>query len=267
MTDALVGIDIGTTNVKAVLATPDGDVLTVDTYSYPTDFPRAGWAEQNPEDWWIGTVTTVRNVLNRVEKPVRVAGIGVSGQGCAVTLINRTGAVIRPAIIWLDSRAEPQCERLRCHCGEEILRLNGKQPAPYNADPVLMWLAEHEPASIEAARCSLTSTGYITFRLTGEPVMNVSDASILFTFDLTRGCWSEELIDCFGLPRHLYPPIAPCTSVVGTLTDQAAEQLGLPAGIPVVAGGEDTSSAGLAVGVTSPGQALLSLGTAGTVNV
>ena len=266
MTEALIGIDIGTTNVKAVLARPDGKVLAADTYSYPTDYPQTGWAEQNPEHWWLGTVATVRGVLRQAGN-VRVAGIGVSGQGCAVTLIDQTGTVIRPAIIWLDSRSEPQCERLRCACGDDILRLNGKQPAPYNADPVLMWLLEHEPDGIAAARCSLTTTGYITFRLSGETVLNTSDASILFAFDLARQCWSDELIACFGLPRHLYPPTAPCASVIGTLTREAAEQLLLPAGIPVVAGGEDTSSSGLAMGVTSPGQAFLSLGTAGTVNV
>ena len=268
MTDALVGIDIGTTNVKAVLATPDGAVLAADTYSYPTDYPHPGWAEQNPEDWWQGTVATVRGVLRQAQTAnVRVAGIGVSGQGCAVTLIDRAGAVIRPAIIWLDSRSEAQCERLRRTCGEQILRLNGKQPAPYNADPVLMWLAEHEPDAVRSARCSLTTTGYINFRLTGETIMNVSDASILFAFDLAREDWSDALISSFGLPRRLYPPIAPCASVIGRLTAEAADQLGLPAGTPIVAGGEDTASAGLAMGVTSPGQAFLSLGTAGTAYV
>ena len=199
--------------------------------------------------------------------PEQVAGIGVSGQGCAVTLIDDQGEVIRPAIIWMDTRSEPQCDRLRQCCATEILRLNGKQPAPYNADPVLMWLREYEPEAIVSARCSLTSTGYINFCLTNNPVENESDASILFAFDLAAWNWSTTLINAFDLPSQLYPQVAPCAAQIGELTPKAAEALGLKAGTPVVAGGEDTSSAGLAIGVTRPGQALLSLGTAGTLFV
>ena len=192
-------------------------------------------------------------------------GIGVSGQGCAVTLIDQKGEVIRPAIIWMDMRSEAQSEHLRQCCEGEILAQNGKQPAPYNADPVLLWLQEHEPDAIAAAKTSLTSTGYINFRLTGAAVENQSDASILFAFDLAKGSWSEELIADFGLPRKLYPEVVPSSEIIGTLTAQAAAELGLNPGVPVVAGGEDTSSAGLAIGVAEPGQALLSLGTAGTI--
>lgn len=264
MSDLLLGIDIGTTNVKAVLATPRGEVVASAQHAYDTHFPRQGWAEQNPADWWTGTVATTRQVLQQVD-PQRVRGIGVSGQGCAVTLIDRAGDVIRPAIIWMDSRSEPQCQHMRDCCADHILKVNGKSPAPYNADPALMWLSIHEPSAIERAAVSLTTTAYINYRLTGETVANVSDASILFAFDLAESDWSDRLIAEFGLPRRLYPPVMACHEVIGGLTSTAADALGLPAGIPVVAGGEDTSSAGLALGVARPGQALLSLGTAGTV--
>lgn len=264
----LLGIDIGTTNVKAVLATPEGRVVAADQYRYPTHHPRPGWAEQNASDWWEGTVHTVRNTLRAAQvRPGEVAGIAISGQGCAVTLIDAHGQVLRPAIIWQDARSEPQCDALRHQCKDLILARNGKQPAPYNADPTLMWLAQHEPDIVQAAQYSLTSTAYITYRLTHQAVMNISDASILFGFDLQTGSWSDELINCFGVPRYLYPPVVPCDQIIGQLTQEAAQQLGLEAGIPVVAGGEDTSSAGLAMGVVAPGQALLSLGTAGTLYV
>ncbi len=268
MSEVTLGIDIGTSNVKAVVATPDGVVLGEAQNAYETNFPYPGWAEQNPDDWWRGTAQVVREAVARAGMtPSQVAGIGVSGQGCAVTLIDAAGDVIRPAIIWMDARSEPQCERLRKCCADDILRLNGKAPAPYNADPVLMWLNEHEPESIRRAQASLTTTGYITFRLTGERVLNVSDASILFAFDLAREDWSEALIDAFGLPRRLYPRVVPCQQVIGGLSPDAADALGLRQGTPVIAGGEDTSSSGLAIGVAQPGQALLSLGTAGTMYV
>lgn len=268
MSALLLGIDIGTSNIKAVLATPQGHVVAEAQTQYDTAFPHPGWAEQNPEDWWQGAVIAVRQVLQKAgEDGGRIAAIGVSGQGCAVTLVDETGSVLRPAIIWMDSRSEPQCAVLRQCCAGEILRLNGKSPAPYNADPVLMWVNEHEPEMMRRARYSLTSTSYINYRLTGEAVMNVSDASILFAFDLARETWSDELIAAFGLPRHLYPPVAPCQAVIGSLQAMPAEQMGLPTGIPVIAGGEDTSSAGLAIGVAQPGETLLSLGTAGTIYV
>ena len=268
MIELLLGIDVGTSNVKAVLATPDGTVMAQAAAALPIHHLRPGWVEQDPADWWRGVIAVTRAVIERAQAdPAYVAGIGVSGQGCAVTLIDQTGDVVRPAIIGMDSRSEPQCAQLRAACGDAILRLNGKQPAPYNADPVLLWLQQHEPESIKRAQTSLTTTGYITYKLTDEQVLNVSDASILFAFDLHTGHWSDELIDAFGLPRRLYPRVAPCSEVVGGLTAAAAELLGLRSGIPVVAGGEDTSSAGLAMGVVRPGQALLSLGTAGTVYV
>lgn len=266
MDELLLGIDVGTTNVKAALATPEGKVVAQARAGYPTRRPQPGWAEQDPRDWWKGVVVATREALRAADaKPGQVSGIGVSGQGCAVTLVNEAGDILRPAITSMDTRSVSQCEWLREHHGEEIFRVNGKQPAPYNADPALMWLMEREPDSLAATRCSLTTTGYVNFLLTGETVENVSDASILFAFDLRKGTWSEGLIEKFGLPSKLYPPVAPCDEVIGVLDKAAAEILGLDAGIPVIAGGEDTSSAGLAMGVVGPGQALLSLGTQGTV--
>lgn len=268
MTDLLFGVDIGTSNVKAVLATPEGTVVAQAQSAYETQFPQSGWAEQHPQDWWQGTVSAVQQALSQPNiHPSQVKGIGVSGQGCAVTLLDTAGEVIRPAIIWMDARSEAQCETLRQCCADDILQLNGKSPAPYNADPVLMWLRQHEPQTIDNAQTSLTTTGYITWRLSGEQVMNVSDASILFAFDLSKDDWSDSLIDGFGLPRRLYPRVTACQDVIGELQPEPANALGLPAGIPVIAGGEDTSSAGLAIGVAKPGQALLSLGTAGTLYV
>lgn len=268
MTELLLGIDIGTTNVKAVLTTPEGWLIAQAQTSYPTQRPQPGWAEQDPADWWRSTIEVTQTLLAAASaRAEQIVGIGVSGQGCAVTLIDDHGQVVRPAIIWMDSRSEAQCARLRQCCQADILQLNGKQAAPYNADPVLMWLQEHEPESIAAAHTSLTTTGYLNFKLTAELVENQSDASILFAFDLARNDWSDDLIAAFGLPRRLYPRVAHSSEIIGALTSAAAAELGLRPGIPVIAGGEDTSSAGLAIGVAEPGQAFLSLGTAGTIYI
>jgi len=262
----LLGIDVGTTNIKAALVTPDGHVLKQAQHAYPTQHIKAGWIEQDPEDWWRGTCAAVRQVMGGIP-PERVVGIGVSGQGCAVTLIDQKGAVLRPALIWMDTRSQAQCDELRRKCGDAILRINGKQPAPYNADPKLMWLLQHETNTIKAAQFSLTATAYITYCLTHQAVMNKSDASILFAFDLQQETWSSELLGAFGIPAHLYPPVVDCQTVIGTLTPEAAQVVGLKPDTPVIAGGEDTSSAGLALGIANTGQTYLSLGTAGTVYI
>ncbi len=263
MENLLLGLDIGTTHIKAILADAEGRIVAQARANYPTYYPRPGWAEQSPHDWWQGVVKATRQVMAHTEG--RVVGIGVSGQGCAVTLIDRNTDVIRPAIIWMDTRSEPQCQRLRNCCLADILAKNGKAPAPYNADPALMWLMENELASVERAETSLTTTSYINFRLTGKTVANVSDASLLFAFDLARHAWSEDLIREFGVPLRLYPPLSACDEVIGHLTSAAAAELRLTPGIPVVGGGEDTSSAGLASGAVRPGLVFLSLGTAGTI--
>lgn len=266
MSEVLLGIDVGTSSAKAALVTPGGVTLAAREVGYPTHHPRSGWVEQDPRDWWNAARLAVRAVLDAAQiSPGRVAGIGVSGQGCAVTLLDARGEVVRPAIIGMDSRSEAQAEQLRRESGADIAARGGKTPAPYNADPVLMWLAQHEAESLRRAAVSLTTTGFLLHALTGEVVMNASDASILFAYDLHAERWAPDLIAKFGLPPRLYPPLAEGHAVVGALTPAAALDLGLPPGVPVVAGGEDTSSAALAVGATREGQAVLSLGTAGTV--
>jgi xylulokinase len=265
MGELLISVDIGTSTIKAILTTPDGQIIQRASVAYPTFYPHPGWAEQSPQDWWQGTVKAVR-MLNAASHG-KVAGIGVSGQGCAVTLIDSNGQVIRPAIIWMDTRSEPQCQYLRDCCLEDVLAQNGKMPAPYNADPVLMWLHENEPNSIKASRTSLTTTAYINFRMTGQTTANVSDASILMAFDLEHKAWSEDLIQSFDVPARLYPALVACDQIIGGLSTAAAKELGLPEGTPVIAGGEDTSSAGLASGSVRQGMAFLSLGTAGTIYV
>ncbi|WP_425145148.1 xylulokinase [Deinococcus sp.] len=261
-----LGIDVGTSSAKVVLARATGEVVAHAQQSYPTQHPHPGWAEQQPSDWWAAVTLAVREVMPGYA-PQDLGALGVSGQGCAVTLLGENGAVLRPAITWQDQRSQEQSARLRERFGQEMQRRSGKWPAPYNADPVLMWLSEHEPQTLERAAVSLTTTGYVTFRLTGQALLNASDASILCAYDLRAAGWADELIGAMGVPRRLYPGIRPCRAVIGGLTPAAASALGLSAGTPVVAGGEDTSSAALAAGVIDAGQAMVSVGTAGTVNV
>ncbi|MBK8022596.1 MAG: xylulokinase [Chloroflexi bacterium] len=264
----ILGIDIGTTNAKALLATPTGKTIAQATATYPLYTPRSGWTEQNPEDWWQGAVAVAARVMTESgARPEQVAAVGISGQGAGAVLVDGAGMPVRPGIIWMDARSEAQCQFMRERAGERLLAINGKQPGPYNTDPKLIWLQEHEPDVLRRASTCLTTTGYINMRLTGERVLNVSDASIPFAFDQAACDWSDELIEAFGIERSLYPRVAPCQQVIGQVTPEAASAMHLKAGTPVIAGGEDTSSAGLAVGVHRPGQTMLSLGTGGSIYI
>lgn len=266
MKPLVLGIDVGTSTAKAVLADVEGNELYTASRRYGYDVPRPDWAEQSPETWWAAVVGAVRSVVEEANGPERIAGIAVSGQGVAAVLLGKDGLPLRPAMLWMDCRASEEVRRLS-GAVDRFVAIAGKAPGAYNVEPKLMWVREHEPAVWQELWKVTTTTGYITYRLTGRPVMNDSDAGVLMGYDLRRQDWSDELLDLMGLPRSIFCDVAPCAEVVGSLTPSSAQELGLPQGIPVVAGGEDTSAAGLAVGAVEPGQAFLSMGTASTLYV
>lgn len=266
MEDLVLGIDVGTSSAKGVIADPSGRALWWAQASYRYSSPQPGWAEQEPGDWWRAVGQVTRDLLERhPEARERIAAVGVSGQGAAATLLDRSGRPLRPAILWLDVRSAPQAERLEALGGERIAAVSGKRPAPYNVEPKLIWVRQHEPHVWAAAWKVMTTTAFVVFKLTGEAVMNHSDGGILLAYDLQRAEWSPELLDLMDLPAGMYCRLAPCAQVIGAVTREGAEATGLRPGTPVIAGGEDTSCASLAVGVVSAGEALLSMGTASTL--
>jgi xylulokinase len=261
-----LGIDVGTSSTKAVLADVEGKLRASALASYSYTRPRPGWAEQDPEDWWRAVSQVIRMLIDEHPKArERLAAIGISGQGVACVLLDGKGRPLRPAILWLDCRAASQADELKTRCGNQIAAISGKAPAAYNVDPKLLWIKQNEPALWKRAWKTFTTTAYITYRLTGRAVMNHSDGGILLAYDLARHAWSQEAMDLMQIPPSIYCDLAPCHQVIGTVTPEAAEATGLKAGTPVVAGGEDTSSAGLAMGITSPEAAQLSMGSASTV--
>jgi xylulokinase len=268
MAPLTLGIDVGTTTAKAVLADVEGKFLADRAAGYDYSKPRPGWAEQDPEDWWQAVCRIVRALLDHFPRAKRqIAAIGVSGQGVASLLLDQQGRPLRPAILWLDCRSAIQADALKAQSGQRIVAISGKSPAPYNVEPKLLWVKQNEPEIWKRVWKTLTTTAYITYRLTGRAVMNHSDGGILLAYDLARRGWSQEAIELMGIPPSFYCELAPCHQVIGAVTQQAADETGLRQGTPVIAGGEDTSAAGLAMGVTSSEAAQLSMGSASTVYV
>jgi xylulokinase len=193
--------------------------------------------------------------------------VAVSGQGVAAVLLDGKGRVLRPAILWLDRRSAEDAEQLQNSWGDKIVSISGKPPASYNFEPKLRWIQRCEPEIWSRCWKAFTTTSFITYRLTGKPVMNHSDGGILLAYDLAGRRWSSELLALMDLPGSVYCELAESDAVIGQVNQAASADTGIPCGVPVVAGGEDTSSAGLAMGVLTSDTGQLSLGTANTVNV
>ncbi len=264
----LLGIDVGTGSAKGVLVDVHGRFCATAASSYTYERPAPTHAEQSADDWWRAVCQVVRTLLaQNPDAHERIACVGVSGQGVAAVPIGHNGKPLRKAILWLDTRCEEEARALAETHGKELTAISGKIPAAYNFEPKLLWLRKHEPRVWEQTWKMLTTTAYISFRLTDRAVMNYSDAGITLSWNLKQNCWSEEAMAYIELPRDLFSDVAPCHQVIGTVTAQASQECGLAEGTPVIAGGEDTSSSGLAMGVVSGNEVQLSMGMATTINV
>jgi xylulokinase len=261
-----LGLDIGTSGVKAILVAPDGDVRAASTTPLPLSTPHPGWAEQDPERWWEATVASVCDVL-AAQPGVRVASVGISGQMHSSVFLDRAGAVIRPALLWCDGRTTAECAEItRRAGGEERLRDWVRNPALEGFTlPKVLWLRNHEPQAYGRVATVLLAKDFIRFRLTGALATEPSDASGTLMFDPARLRWSDEILHATGVPRALLPDVGGSSEILGRVTADGAARTGLAEGTPVVGGGADNACGAAGVGVTTPGEAVASWGTSGTV--
>jgi len=271
-TRAVLGIDLGTSQLKALIATPDGEILGRGRAAYPVIVPAKGHAETDPEDWWQAAKAAVREALgNAVSRGTEIGrgaggrteivGIGVTGQMHGVVLAGADARPLRPAILWLDRRAAAEA----AYYGELPGRLTaplGNQPSPGMAGPILRWLTRHEPATVDGARWALQPKDWLRLRMTGEAATDPTDASGTLLFDLPENAWAGEIIDALGLPEDKLPAVGEPTGIAGSLLPGSAAGLGLDPGTPVATGAADTAAALYAV-YYREGDALLTLGTGG----
>jgi xylulokinase len=263
---AFLGLDVGTSGVKAILVTGAGEVVASATTPLAMTAPQPGWAEQDPETWWSASAAAVREALAR-RPEARVAAVGLSGQMHSSVFLDRQGEVIRPALLWCDGRTTAECAEITRRAGGEAgLRELVRNPALEGFTlPKVLWLRSHEPAAYARLATVLLSKDFVRYRLTGELATEPSDASGTLMFDPARGRWSDELLAAVGLPLALLPAVGASAAVLGRVTAAAAAATGLPAGTPVVGGGADNACGAAGVGVVAPGEAVASWGTSGTV--
>jgi xylulokinase len=242
MRPAVVGIDLGTSQVKALVMAPDGEILGRGRAGYRVGSPGEGLAETDPAEWWRGTVAAVREALANASADIEVTAIGVDGQMHGVVLADADGAAVRPGILWLDRRAEAEAARY-AELPAELTRSLGNQASAGMAGPILSWLATHEPDVLRRARWALPPKDWLRMRLTGRAATDPTDASGTLLFDLARGAWAWDLINALGLPGEKLPPVLGSTEVAGDPLPEPASELGLPPGIPVATGAADTAAA------------------------
>jgi xylulokinase len=267
MADSLfLGLDVGTSGVKALLVGADGEVVRAATAPLTMATPRAGWAEQDPEAWWQASVAALKEVLAG-ETASRVAGIGISGQMHSSVFLDGAGEVIRPALLWCDGRTTAECREITERVGGEArLRDLASNPALEGFTlPKVLWLRNHEPEAFSRLSTVLLAKDYVRYRLTGVLATEPSDASATLMYDTAGLRWSEEIMSAVELPMSLLPEVGGSSEVLGRVTGDAAAATGLSAGTPVVGGGADNACGAAGVGAVSPGEAVASWGTSGTV--
>ena len=247
---AVLGLDLGTSQVKALLCAPDGTVVGQGTAGYQVSTPRAGWAETNPGHWWQATCTAVRAAAGPA--PAEVAGLAVAGQMHGLILCTERSVALRPAITWLDRRAEAEAQEYERLPADLRARL-GNAPSPGMAGPILLWLARHEPDVYWQARWMLQPKDWLRFRMTGQAATDPTDASGTLLFDLARGEWATDLARALGLRTDLLPAIRSPAEIAGPLLPAAAGHLGLRPGLPVAIGAADTAASLLAARLPPPG--------------
>ena len=263
---SLLGIDVGTTGVRATVFDETGRVLADASSPCPYTPAGPGRAEASAEGWWNEVRVVCARVGTQTEL-ARVAGVGVTGQAPTAVLVDGDGRELRPAILWLDVRADREARSIETRLGTaQAWTLGGNRMHAYFLGPKLAWLRAHEPENLDRAALVLQSHAFVAFRLTGEASCDRSTAMLCAPlFDASKGVWSDAGAHAVGIETRVLPRITRAHEVVGHVTRAAASATGLREGTPVVAGGGDFAASALGAGVVEEGEACLMLGTAGNL--
>ncbi|WP_454193679.1 xylulokinase [Paenibacillus sp. Marseille-Q7038] len=262
----VIGVDLGTSAVKTVLVNHSGDVLFESSQSYPLHQPKAGYSEQNPEDWVEQTLVSLRKLMEMSNISAdEVAGLSFSGQMHGLVLLNKDGQVLRPAILWNDTRTTAECRLIEETLGADLLQIAKNRALEGFTLPKILWVQKHEPEIMEQATVFLLPKDYVRYRLTGDYAMDYSDAAGTLLLDITSKNWSQTIAEAFSLPLSLCPRLVESFEEVGTLLPEIAEASNLTTNTKVFAGGADNACGAIGAGILNEGQTMSSIGTSGVV--
>lgn len=270
--DGFLGIDVGTTGVRAIIMDAEGKVVAEGKADQPLHTPRPNWAEQDPADWWSSTVKAVRACMERAlandgGHARKITGIGLSGQMHGTAFLDSGGEVLRPAMLWCDQRTDEQCSEIEALVGgrETLIQLTSNKAINGFSAPKILWVKKNEPHVYEEIRKVLLPKDYVRFKMTGSMATDVSDASGTLLFDVANRKWSQQMHAALEIPESWMPDCAESPEIVAKVTQEASQVLGIPAGTPVVAGAGDQAAGAVGNGIVTSGAASCALGTSGVV--
>jgi len=260
-----IGIDIGTSSVKALLIDSGGRVIKTAVPEYSFQTPKPLWAEADPLDWWEATQQAIKELLLKVQSS-EIAGIGLTGQMHGMVAMNKEGSVLRPCIMWNDQRSHLECDEITERVGQKkILSITGNPVLPGFTAPKILWTQKNEPDLFALIDKVVLPKDFIRYKLTGSFFSDVSDASGTSLLDVGKRTWSQEMFDCMGWPISWMPEVTESTEVSAKISAEAATLTGLLEGTPVVAGGGDCAAQAVGSGIVEEGKVSVTLGTSGVV--
>ena len=260
-----IGVDLGTSAVKLLLMDENGNIQKIVSKEYPLYFPKPGWSEQQPEDWYVQSMEGIRELTAECDKS-QVAGISFGGQMHGLVALDKDDQVIRPAILWNDGRTGNQTDYLNQNIGKDKL-------SEYTANiafagftaPKILWMKENEPGNYKKITKIMLPKDYLAYRLSGSFCTDVSDASGMLLMDVKKRCWSKEMLEICGITEEQLPKLYESYEVVGTLKPDVANELGFSESVKVIAGAGDNAAAAVGTGTVGDGRCNISLGTSGTI--
>jgi xylulokinase len=263
-----LGMDVGTGGTRAVLVDASGKVIASASSEHaPFRATSDGWAEQDPADWWRAAQEAIRAVLAESQrKASEIACIGLTGQMHGAVLLDKAGAVLRPSLIWCDTRSTPQCNWLHTMIGrEKLIELTCNPALPNFTLTKLLWVRDNEPEIYARVAHLLCPKDYVRFRLSGSYAMDVQEASGTLLLDVTHRTWSKEVAQASGVPLEWLPELFESPAVCAKVSAEAAAKTGLLAGTPIVAGAGDQGAGAVGMGILKPGAVSATIGTSGVV--
>ncbi len=260
-----IGIDVGTSSVKALLVSSSGEVLKVSTPEYPFQTPRPLWAETDPYVWWDATREAIRSLLLEIN-PSSVTAIGLTGQMHGLVLLDEQGQVLRPCIMWNDQRSHLECEEISELVGEKkVLEITGNPVLAGFTAPKIRWVQKNEPVVFNNIAKVLLPKDYIRYKLTGKFFSDVSDASGTSLLNVGQRKWSDEMLEAMGWNKDWLPEVTESTEMSTNISADGAGATGLAEGTPVAAGGGDCAVQAVGSSIVQEGKVSVTLGTSGVV--
>jgi xylulokinase len=267
--DYLLGIDVGTSSCKAGIFDCTGNLMADESESYAVYYPKPGWAEQDPNEWWQGVCAAIRSCIKKADiDKADIAAVGIAGQSWSAIPVDSGGNVLHNTPIWMDTRAKSICQSVAESIGaDRIFDVSGNPFQPTYSAPKILWFKENMPEVYRNARYFLQSNSFIAYKLTGEFTQDKSQGYGLHVYDISRGVYDHKLADDMDIDIDKLPDIYECSDVIGRITTQAAMATGLAMGTPVVAGGLDAACGTLGAGVILEGQTQEQGGQAGGMSI